>query len=277
MVRLTACRLLRFELLDCWADGQLSQQHAWALLPLSQLAELAAEARQCGSDGWGSVAASRLLLLPLCTEYDAVVPGEDFVAANSIDNSSRGPALKIEISYEAHDCTMDAAEACAATTAGAAAPPAAAAAAAKTPSCKASGVADLDLVCRGDACIGGGDGGSSSGDSDAENSLRHANHSSAGSGSRARRQQLRLPGVFQRRLDAGAAPSPQPVVPTVAATLSVEIGRACGLAAAVRQAASAAATSDSHSASSLSLSRAATTGPHAFARLTLFETGAEHG
>ena len=38
MVRLTACRLLRFELLDCWADGQLSQQHAWALLPLSQLA-----------------------------------------------------------------------------------------------------------------------------------------------------------------------------------------------------------------------------------------------
>ena len=260
MVRLTACRLLRFELLDCWADGQLSQQHAWALLPLSQLAELAAEARQCGSDGWGSVAASRLLLLPLCTEYDAVVPGEDFVAANSIDNSSRGPALKIEISYEAHDCTMDAAEACAATTAGAAAPPAA-----------------LDLVCRGDACIGGGDGGSSSGDSDAENSLRHANHSSAGSGSRARRQQLRLPGVFQRRLDAGAAPSPQPVVPTVAATLSVEIGRACGLAAAVRQAASAAATSDSHSASSLSLSRAATTGPHAFARLTLFETGAEHG
>jgi hypothetical protein len=57
----------------------------------------------------------------------------------------------------------------------------------------------------------------------------------------------------------------------VPSTLSVEIIRACGLAAAVREASVAAADASSGQASSLS--RAATVGPHAFARLALFTEG----
>lgn len=264
--------LLRFELLDCWADQpqqRRRQQHGWALLPLAELAGLAGEAER--SSG-GAREASRVLLLPLCTEYDS--PAEAAAAAAASGGggaaqaaaaaaATRGPSLKIELSYAAQLCTTPVAEAAAAAVAGTggdAAPPAAA---------KKAGHA-----------AGAFDSGSGA-DSDGENSLVAANSGSARRRVRNQGQQPQVaaasssttPAAFRGHA-AAAAPVAEPLEPFVPATLMVEIIRACGLAGAVREAAATLSGSGSDRASSLA--RAASVGPHAFARLALFAEGEWH-
>ena len=242
---LPPCSLLRFELLDCWADQQQRQQHGWALLQPSELAGLVADAERGSCGGAGAKAASRVLLLPLCTEYDSA--GEAAAAADGAAAGARGPSLKVEVSYEAQLCIMEAAEMAAAL-----APEAAPA------------VPAAQRAARG-ACGDGGSGASSD-TSDGENSWRRANR---GSHSAA---QLQLPAP-QPQPQQGLAPRAEvapatPAEPSLPATLEVEILQASGLAAAVREAAAAAGAGSSLAGS---LGRATVVGPHAFARLALFD------
>ena len=246
-------RLLRFELLDCWADQQQRQQHGWALLQLRELASLAAVAESCAASGSGAREASRMLLLPLCTEYEsaAEAAGEAGSAA-----APRGPSLKLELSYCAQLCTMDAAEV-------------AAAAAAATPAVQqqASGSPAKQARPAAAKAAAGAGGGGSTDDEDGENSLRLANRSTSSSGRQAQ------PAAPARAAAGGlgAAQSPARSIPSqhfLLASLSVEIIQASGLGAAVRAAAAAAG-----GGAGSSLGRAVVVGPHAFVRLALFPEG----
>ncbi len=253
------CRLLRFELFDCWADQQQQrQQHGWALLQLRELASLAAEADSSSGSG-AARQASRTLLLPLCTEYESA--GEAAGAAGGGDAAARGPSLRIELSYQAELCTMDAAEVAAAVPA---------AAPANTAQTSSSPAKQPQPVQKKKSAADGG-AGSASSDSEAENSLLLANHSrSTNSGRQAQHAVQGRPGGSAPGSAAAAQPAARsiPSEPFVPATLSVEIIRASGLGAAVREAAAAAG-----GGAGTSLGRAAVVGPHAFVRLALFSEG----
>lgn len=242
--------LLRFELFDCWADQQQRQQHGWALLQLSELGSLVAEAERGSSGAGGAPAASRQLLLPLCTEYDSAgeAAADAGQALGAGTAAQRGPSLKIELSYTAHLCTIDAAQACEAEAE--AVVEAEPAPAVPQPAAKAAVPA----------------GGSPGCDSDGENRRQLANRSNDLPHGRQ---------VQQQQATAVLRPPPDPVVAFVPATLSVEIVRASGLAAAVREAVAAAGSCGSGGGGGAgSLARVAVVGPHAFARLALFAEGA---
>lgn len=251
----SGCRLLRFELFDCWADQQQRQQHGWALLQLRELATLAAEA-QSGSSCSAVREASRIVLVPLCTEYESA--GEAAGAAGAGETAARSPSLKIELCYQAQLCTMDAAEVAAASPAAA---PVGEARASSSPAKQPRPAGAKPTAS-----------GSSSSDSDGENSLLLANRSR--STSSGRQAQHAAPGRPAADAASAAAAATRPPVrsipaePFVPATLSVEIIRASGLGAAVREAAAAAG-----GGAGTSLGRAAVVGPHAFVRLALFPDG----
>jgi hypothetical protein len=218
-------------------------------------------------------------MLPLCTEYDfaaeAAATGTAGAAA-----AARGPSLKIELSYRAQLCTMAASEAAATVVAAAAAVATAPAAEASAAGClPGSGRKRREAAAAAsEPCCGSAGSGSS--DSDSENSLQAANRQPVPAGAAAaaaavsRRGQPSAPPMPAARAAATAAGAPaRPAEPSVPATLSVEIIRACGLAAAVREASAAAGAAAASSGHASSLSRAAAVGPHAFARLALFTEG----
>lgn len=250
-------RLLRFELLDCWADQQLRQQHGWALLQLRELASLAAEAEGSGSARSASWQASRTLLLPLCTEYESAGEAAG-AAAGAGEAAAHGPSLKIELSYQAKLCTVDAAEVAAASVEAA-------------PARRAVGSpAKQEWAVLEKSAAGAPSGGTSS-DSDEENSLLLANRSrSTSSGRQAQHAVQGRPAAGVQPAAAARPPAGRCILaePFVPATLSVEIIRACGLGAAVREAAAAAG-----GGAGTSLGHAAVVGPHAFVRLALFPDG----
>lgn len=275
---LLPCRLLRFELLDCWADRRAQQLHGWAALPLCELASLAVDAQRSSSGSDGSSlpsarGASRTVLLPLCTEYDieaevAATPAPSAAAPGAAP--ARAPFLKVDLSYSAELCTMEAAEI--------AVEPAAAPAAVPPRSAAEQLTQVQQQEERQPQSCGNGPDDGSDGDSGDENSRQAANRRSADGGGRQQRQSALQSGEASRHppgpAAAAAATSPeQPKVsePFVAATVSVEIVRACGLAAAVQEAAASCGPASSGLAASLG--RAAAVGPHAFARLALFADG----
>ena len=249
-------RLLRFELFDCWADQQQRQQHGWALLQLRELASLAAEAEGSGSASSAARQGSRTLLLPLCTEYESA--GAAAGAAGAGEAAARGPSLKIELSYQAELCTVDAAEVAAASVEAA-------------PAGRAVGSpAKQERAALEKSAAGAPSGGTNS-DSDEENSLLLANRStSTSSGRQAQHAVHGRPAAGVQPAAAARLPAARsiPAEPFVPATLSVKIIRACGLGAAVREAAAAAG-----GGAGTSLGRAAVVGPHAFVRLALFPDG----
>lgn len=255
---------------DCWlgaAPGGRRQQerrHAWALLPLHELAQLVPVA------GEGGGAAARSFLLPLTTDWSCDPDGG--MAGPAAGATARGPALRVDLSYRAESCVMDAA-ATAATVAASAQhrkeqlrpllppPPGEVAPAARA----APAPSRLHAVGSTKACAPQCAGNSSSStESEDENSLLCMNSESGlrhHTAARQRRQQP--PNVVAPAPASVDSPTPPPEA-GVEAVLSVEVVRACGLAAAVRAAAACFGSS--------SLVRAKASGPHAFARLVLFSS-----
>ena len=302
-------RYLNFEVWDRWLGSncegrqQQEQRHAWALLALRELASLAEAVAATGGVAPGpawtagstaGVAVSRSCLLPLVTEWGGEPAASSLVGGDPA--AARDPALRVDISYRAESCVMDASAAAAAAKAAAAAClllaplqqdlppllPRPALAAGPAP----SAARPVEVGKKG----GYTGSRSSSSDSEAdENSVLRMNNSScrrSRSGAvgpprqpPARQPAQAAPGAGEAAGDPAAAlsavalaqPAPPPSEPSVEATLSVEVIRACGLATAVHVAAAAAALSSGPAASSLAGAKAS--GPHAFARLTLFPTG----
>jgi hypothetical protein len=96
------CSCLRFEVWDQWMGGK-QELHAWAEMPLAELASLtrAAPAAEAGAgtgeegasrSGAAGAAATQCRLLPLITEYDT---------GSATTASAKGPALRVDLAYHA--------------------------------------------------------------------------------------------------------------------------------------------------------------------------------